>query len=166
MQKKFFSRACNFWCKKGILGKLGELWSVFLHISGNRQPKNFKIIKFMIKIWQKKFSKIYTRVRRKHAFFQEGQNPKVIDDARAKFFYETNLGIGLRAGKNLGVRAHAYTLIFLFFQNFHFSIDSRKKEARAPRSWQTSIFFQILKILHLNYLHAKFYSLIWNRKKS
>ena len=55
---------------------------------------------------------------------------------------------------------------FHFFKISIFTADSRKKKARArPEVDQLQKFFQILKILHLNYLGTKFYSLIRNRKK-
>ena len=86
---------------------------------------------------------------------------------RAKIFCETNLDIGLRAEKNLGLRAHAWILkIFQFFKNGTFSIHSRTKVAQAREEVdQLQNFFQIFNILYLNKIRAKFHLLTPNRKK-
>ena len=86
---------------------------------GNRQTFFLKIIKFTIKISPKKIFKNFhalaakTRAleNRKNAFFLQGGgsyskiSARACKCARAKIFGQTNLDIGVCAGKNLGARA-------------------------------------------------------------
>ena len=63
----------NFFKKSAFLANLAILREIAA-LAGKQTNFFFEIIKIMIKILQKKFSKIFTRVRQNHAFLKIVKN--------------------------------------------------------------------------------------------